>query len=271
MKTILAPTDFSEVANNAVHYAASLANHFNAPLALLHSIAIPVLNGDTAVALPFDELEKDSQDELQKLRNALLAKFSKLSVTVLTKIGFAGDVIIEMTSNKAYEFVVMGISGAGKLDSLMGSVATKVAKDAVVPSLIIPHDRHFELPKTIVAAFDLKEAKKGPDFDMLVHIAKVIPSKITAVNVLVDEQRMEKESKKWIELTDQLFEGIEHDFVTLSAPGIVEGIKDYCTAHPTDLLVMLKRKHGFFDLLLNGSKTHAMAFQTSIPLLILHE
>ena len=270
MKPILAPTDFSDVASNAVRYAAALAQQFNTSLTVMHSIAIPVLNSDAAVVLPFDELEKDSQAQLKKDKINMANEFKGLQVDLLTQIGFAGDVISDLAATNNYSLIVVGISGEGKLDALIGSVATKVAKDAALPVLIVPRANVFKIPRSIVAAFDLKVAKKGPDVEYLIHFAQHFSAKITALTIADSEAILKEQEQKSKHLTNQLLHGTDHEIAVVKATDTIDGIKAFTQDHQTDLLVMLKRKHGFIDLLLHGSQTHAMAFETAVPLLIVH-
>jgi nucleotide-binding universal stress UspA family protein len=76
MKTILAPTDFSEVSLNAVRYAADLAVAIDAKLLILHAVDVPVAVGDMPVAgVSYDEL--NSENELLRLRKSLLEHTNK--------------------------------------------------------------------------------------------------------------------------------------------------------------------------------------------------
>ena len=51
-KTILAPTDFSDAATNAIHYAAELAKSTQAKLVLFHTYYAPHLITDVTVVVP---------------------------------------------------------------------------------------------------------------------------------------------------------------------------------------------------------------------------
>ena len=46
MNTILVPIDFSDTSENALNYAAGLANYLSASLVLLHVDTIPVYNNE---------------------------------------------------------------------------------------------------------------------------------------------------------------------------------------------------------------------------------
>src|ERR1700712_1807135 len=79
---ILVPTDFSEPALKAVHYAVRLAEQFGASLALLHVFEVPIFAqnypGYPGFYLPgediqriYDEAQSQAKERLDILRNQL--------------------------------------------------------------------------------------------------------------------------------------------------------------------------------------------------------
>ena len=96
METILAPTDFSKPADNAVTYAAEVAKLTKAKLILLHVYIIPITSGESAVLLPpCTDIQTDCFEALELNRilkehntpiNLLIMKTSLGALIILSQI-----------------------------------------------------------------------------------------------------------------------------------------------------------------------------------------
>ncbi|MCY7360053.1 MAG: universal stress protein, partial [Rudanella sp.] len=72
MKTILVPTDLSELANNALHVAVDIARDYNAEILLVHYQPFSIARANTAegslsMLSYLDEQEDNDKAELQKI------------------------------------------------------------------------------------------------------------------------------------------------------------------------------------------------------------
>jgi len=54
-------------------------------------------------------------------------------------------------------------------------------------------------------------------------------------------------------------------------PDEVTGMKDYLTRRNADLLVILKKRRGFFHHLFSQSFSEQLTYQSKLPLLVIHE
>lgn len=271
IRSILAPTDFSDVGNNAVDYAVELAKHTRASVTLFHCFHIPVMAGESMVVpIPFEDLEKDSLDGLTNYKKKLNALHPEVSVDIVSKVGFAADEIAEYVNDHQPDLIVMGIAGSGSFDQLLGSISTAVAKSSKTPVLIVPPARKFTALENIVVAFDLKEIENTESVNIVLDLAKLFNSKITALNVREHEVVDSAEALGAMQAND-LLEGVPHTMVNVTDDSPVEGIDHYTESHTVNLLAMIKRKHSLLDSLMHGSNTYKMAFHTHVPLLVLHE
>ncbi|MBL7892002.1 MAG: universal stress protein [Bacteroidia bacterium] len=272
MKTILAPTDFSDIANNAVEYAVALAAKTNTRIILFHCFHVPVIAGDApVVTIPFDELEKDSLETLNLKKAELEKKYPSVKIEVVSKVGFAAEEINEYSQTNPVDLIVMGISGSGKIDQLLGSTATSVSQKSKTPVLIIPGSAKFAELANVIVAFDFKEIDDTNSINIIIELAKQFKSRVTALNVRQEHQKLSLESSLSAKQANTLLAEVPHRMVNFVDSDTIHGIDHYLKGHDVDLLVMIKRKHGFFGQLFNSSNTRKMAFHTHIPLLILHE
>jgi universal stress protein A len=135
---ILHPTDFSASSAEALDYATTLAQQFNAELHLLHVHTEPLLNVSPPIA---GFLPPGYQDEVNKGLQAELAKLAQdVGVTVVRKLleGNAVTEVIRYANDNRIDLIVIGTHGrTGLKHLLIGSVAENVVRNASCPVLTI--------------------------------------------------------------------------------------------------------------------------------------
>lgn len=155
---ILLATDLSENANQALEYAASLAEAYRARITVLHVIEKVPPNAEmlmTAI-LGYDNIDdyrQKSEEELTEEIKGYLEKFctnvaDQMAVecrlifkSILVEPGNAAERIIYHTKTSLYDVLVVGTRGLGLLEeALMGGTSRKVLHGCRIPVLIIPYD-----------------------------------------------------------------------------------------------------------------------------------
>ncbi len=276
MKTILVPTDFSEIALNAVDYAAEIAKRTKAKLVLMHIYHVPVVSSEAPVILPvWEEIEKDCLQTLKKIKRTVNRKFGKdLVVECICQMGFAVDEIIKQyTEDRDIELIIMGMNGAGYLgEKLIGSNATELIKRTKCPILVVNEKVEFKNIKKIVLAFDYQKVPDKSTFDFLKYMVTLFKAQLLVVNVekTVNKLPSAKKAAAGVGL-ENILEGINHSFDFIESEDTIVGINKYVSEKKADMLVFIPRKHGFFDSVFHESNTKRMAFHTIIPLLALPE
>ena len=125
IRHILAPTDFSAPAHQAVSAAYALAQTFRAKLSLLHVIEVPAYAIE--VALPLEQLERDARRDLARLLPA--ADAAHVEVTRLVHMGVPYQGIVETATAEQVDILVMATHGRTGLRHLvLGSVAERVVR-----------------------------------------------------------------------------------------------------------------------------------------------
>jgi nucleotide-binding universal stress UspA family protein len=131
---ILAPTDFSASAIQAVTAAFELAQTFGAKLSLLHVIEVPAYAIE--VALPLEALERDARRELALLLPE--AEAAHMDMTRLVDVGVPYQKIVETATAEQVDLIVMATHGRTGLSHLvLGSVAERMVRLAPCPVLTI--------------------------------------------------------------------------------------------------------------------------------------
>lgn len=271
MKTILAPTDYSETANNAVDYAVELARLMKARLILVHAYHVPAqVNKVPFTTITEKNIEKANIKELNKLEKKIIKKAPELSVESVVRSGFAVDVITGIAREKEVDMVVMGISGAGAVgEALIGSSAVDTIRESEVPVMVVPGKATFRKPDKVVFATDYSDVKEKKVFASMLELVKLFGSKLFVVNVIrEDETATFKKAIAGVRL-ENILEDMPHTLHFPVNKNVIEGINDFVEDTNAGMVVMVAQKHNIFYRLFNQSSTKRMAFRTKVPLLAL--
>ncbi len=145
VKTVLYPTDFSEVSLRGTVFVAALCEQLGASLELYHVMKIPAfipaLPGEPPLVLPSSLLEKMDvkfEDLLAGLEGLIAA--DRVTCEVATA-GDEAEAIAAAAVSKKADLIVIPRRGHGVLAELVfGRVAESVAKLAPIPTLIFHPD-----------------------------------------------------------------------------------------------------------------------------------
>jgi len=156
---ILAPVDFSEVSQESLDAAASLASQLGASVVVLHVVE-PVYFAGTMFGpeINVPHLAEEQRRAAKSAMETMLARLAKKGVpaTGLVETGIPQDTILNAASSKKCDLIVMGTHGrSGVTHLLLGSVAEKIVRSSTCPVLTV---RSTAKPKKV--ASKAKPAKK---------------------------------------------------------------------------------------------------------------
>src|SRR5215471_7262319 len=146
MKTLIVPTDFSAISNNAMFYAADMAKQINASLLLFHAYQVPVSMTDVPIVLvSVDELHKNAEAKMAEAKKLLDQKnVDGLKIYTETKLGDAIDELENLCQKIKPFAVVMGTKGATGLERvLFGSTTLTAIKHLTWPVITVPPNKKF--------------------------------------------------------------------------------------------------------------------------------
>lgn len=140
---VLAPTDFSEAGNRAVHAAAEVAQRFDADLHVLHIVSpqvyymempemmLPSLEDFTA------EMRASGERRLKDLANEL-GRAERVHTHVQESAERPATAICAFAGGMAVDLIVIGSHGhTGLMHLLLGATAEHVVREAACPVLVI--------------------------------------------------------------------------------------------------------------------------------------
>lgn len=268
IKRILVPTDFSDVAANALQYALAFARYVEATQIDVLHVFTPQTASDGAVIPPVAELMDTRRAQLDRFLK--LAKGEEnIQIEGGLEVGLAADVVCEQSAE--YDMVIMGAYGeADVLENIFGSISTAVAQHAHCPVLLIPDQAEFkELRHILYASNDLSLSRRA--VLQLINFNELFRARIHFVHINEgdDEERGNREH-----LFASLFSTPEPEFAfdieEMAADSVTEGLHEYMRDKPIDLSVMVTRNRGFWANFFHTSQTKKMALEPTVPLMVFH-
>lgn len=274
MKTILVPTDFSDIATNAINYAAKLAVYTKSKLFLFHAYHIPMIVSEVPFVLTSEEnqLEEQSNEQMKLIVEELQKKYeNRLEIESLSVPGFTSNEIVGIAKGRNCDLIVMGTNGAGGSNRLLGTNTVDVIKHTDCNVLVVPDKVKFQKIDKIVFAFDYKIIKNSSVFNPLIELASLFNSEIMIFNI--EDSRVQPTAEKALEgiKLEHAFENLKHTYWFSSHENIAEAINEFAVNNHAVMITMIRRSHNVFQQILNKSNTKLMALYSQLPLLILHE
>ncbi len=268
MRTILIPTDFSKTAVNAVQYGTALAYKLKANVVLIHAFRPPVIVSDVVVMPTIRDVEKNCVRRLKDLKAKIIAKYPKMEISVVCKLGFASEVLINYIKAERPDWVVMGVQGAGYIKGrLFGSTATDILASSPIPVITVDQNLKFTSPKRIVVAVDQKAINKKK-LKPLLELTSIFKSELYLLHVSENSKTMPTlvQAAEGIKLEHSI-ETVKHGYYFLEGDDVVAGINRFIKEKKSDMVVMFPRKHSFMERLFKDSNTRKITFQLKAPLL----
>ncbi len=268
MRHILVATDFSDVAENAVHFACKMAADLDTSVVILHSFIIPVTFSDTPMPImPVDEGRDIADERLDAQLAELRREYPQLMIEKKIMFGDVIDCVEEYVNDKNPELIILGNSGLGNSSLWFGSNVVSALKNLNHTVLAVPEGMQYSRPVNICFACDFSHPV---DMGALDKILRTTGAQLHVLNVNEEVDQPPAASventalHKSISALNPVYHYVEKESVD-------EGIHDFVVANQMDWLVIMPQKHGFFERLFHKSHTKAMVKMTSIPIVSVHE
>lgn len=142
IRTILAPTDFSEHAAAALRYACGLAEKLDATLHVMHVLSEVVPVGPDPMLAPvlppeyYQESERAAREALGSILDPSWGR--PKAVETFVRWGVPVLAVVEHATQHAVDLIVIATHGrTGLSHVLLGSVAERIVREAPCPVLTI--------------------------------------------------------------------------------------------------------------------------------------
>ncbi len=272
MKKILCPTDFSETAQNAIAYAAKLAQTTHCSLTLLNVQSVfdftpaEVLRGrGMALAGAAERLEEESQQISQAFKISCYAEVesssSKLSSVIHDKA-------------QGYDLIVMGTDGPDDLYQFFGGSNTYNAiLKSEIPVLLVPAGYVYSEIKTIVYAFDYLKERNLP-LTRLVPITKTLKCELTILQVMEESYSKEAEDDlRELQFIIRTFYGDDLNFKydTIRSAEVAQSINSYILRNQPDALALCSVHRNLIQRLFHKSIIKNISAYCNYPVFVFHQ
>lgn len=279
-KKILIPTDFSINSWNALVYALNLFKDDECTFYLLNAFQIYDFPGDNLIeAKPGETFyEKEKEKSELNLKNLLddinlRNDVANHHIEIISTYNKVLDAVLETVKKNKTELIIMGTKGENNPENtLYGSNAVHViekVKDC--PVLVLPANVNFndKIDDEIVFATNFKTFYNLDELGNLVDIAKRHKAAIRILYVQESEKLTSVQEKNKGVLSNY-FEDVVHTFHTLTNIKVAAGIHSFIESRGSGMLVLVNKKHGFFESIFSKSLVKEIGYKPQVPVLVLH-
>lgn len=273
--TILVPTDFSENALSAVHYACQLATARQYHIYLYHCYTTQ----STGTEEGDDETESDADvlkaDLLMKdLVDQLRSTYIGIDVDAVCLRGLIDEKLPKEASKDRYNLIVIGTTGASKNKSVFwGSTTSAITAKSPIPVIAIPAGYRYRTPQHAV----LLTKFKAEELDTLEEFLKINGpiGRVTLVHVYketADNDEVNSKLQSWqftvnemglVDQVDVLSDHISKEDTNLDTVAeVVNKLIDQCDP---DIVLITKTRRSFFGRLFTRSVSQALTLELKKP------
>ncbi|MFC2148785.1 universal stress protein [uncultured Eudoraea sp.] len=275
---ILLPTDFSKNSGNAISYAMELFKNEKCNFFFLHTytpsfyrmdymLGGPMFSAipDSGVDISLAGLEKTLKDVKKSYKNP------NHSYNIISAFNTLTDEINEVTIEKEIDMVVMGTQGAtGAKEIFLGSNTVYVLRKAIAPVLVIPENYTFQKIEKILLPSDYLTNYKDNELSTAIKMVKMNKAKLIVLHVKEEYDLTASQEENKMALYRRL-DGLSTTLTELKGSLMPNAILNYVQKNGIDLLMMMNRKHSFFERIFEKQNVDQIGFHIKIPFLVIRD
>ena len=275
MKTInkiICPTDFTVTADNAIEYAAKLAQRLGAKIELIHVKSISIT--DSFVSEIVSDNIKTISDRLQHICDEITKTYKVVSdFSVEVSLKRLEKVIVGRTMEN--NLIVIGTNGTDNMHQyLFGTNAYNIIKKSKCPVLMIPEKATYKTIEKIVFAWDYSRNNRI-SFLQLKDFLDTYNPEIVFLHVSKHKTAIAEDI--YSALKDEVFsyfgrkETISFSKVNLDEEETVaQKMDSYVKEVHADMLAITIYDRGLFENIFHGDIAKYLSESVDYPLLAVH-
>lgn len=275
---VLLPTDFSKNSGNAISYAMELFKNEKCNFFFLHTytpsfyrmdymLGGPLFSAipDSGVDISLAGLEKILEDVKKTYKNP------KHSYNIISAFNTLTDEINEVTIEKQIDMVVMGTQGAtGAKEIFLGTNTVYVLRKAIAPVLVIPENYSFQKIQRILLPSDYLSNYKENELSTAIKMVKMNKAKLIVLHVKEEYDLTESQKENKMVLYRRL-DGLSTTLTELKGSLMPNAVLNFVQNNAIDLLMMMNRKHSFFERFFERQNVDQIGFHIQIPFLVIRD
>lgn len=274
MNTIVVPTDFSPVSENAIHYAVNMAKDIGTTVTLVHVYQIPVSMNDElplAVVSP-EELHENALEKINELKTSLDEDNSGVTIYVEVQLGNIVDELEDFCKKLKPFAIIIGTKGSSAVDRILfGSTTLTVIRDFNWPVIIVPPGTIYKSIQKVGFACDFRQVIETTPVPYIKEIVKTFHAQLHVLNVDYNNKHFRGEQAEESFLLHSMLEDLNPEYHYINNQDVEEGINEFADKNNLDLLITIPKKHKLLERLFRRSHTRKMVFESHVPILCVHE
>ncbi len=274
---ILVPTDFSEVANNALGHALKIADVYNNEITLIN---IQDEGGIFGLFGNHDKMElvKEAVNtRMDKVIAEAKEKYPNVKINKRIEVGKIYKVITEIAEEENYDSIVMGTNGASGLQQIIGSNASRVINYAKVPVVVVKEQPMGQAGyQNIVLPIDLSRESRQK-VTWAIHLAKKFNS---TIHVIYENTTNEEFKNRIFAAVNQTQDILEQNNANYIVRGLdqdkypdsfAEDTLAYANEIQADLImIMSQQEKGFSEFLLGSYAQQIVNHSGKVPVMCIN-
>ncbi|MBS1563086.1 MAG: universal stress protein [Bacteroidetes bacterium] len=274
MKTIIVPTDFSSIADNALRFATDMAKHIRASLLLLHVYQVPVAVSDMPmVTLNADEMKADSERDLAEAKDRIVqSTMGSVPVFTQARLGSVSTELEDICKSMQPFAVVMGTHGDSRtMPTVFGSNSLAAMRRLHVPVMLIPPGVSFRPVQKIGLACDMQKVAPSTPEKEIKTIVKEFGAELHVLNVDRRFEHFAPSSRQEAATLQNMLEELHPHYHFIYRDNIEESLDDFAQRNDLDFLIVVPKRHAFPEGLFHRSCSKKLAAQAHVPVMAIHE
>lgn len=274
MKTIIVPTDFSAVSNNAMTYAFDLAIETGSSILLFHAYQVPVSMTDVPIVLiSVEDLQKNADNKINELKKSQeIEKGGTVKIYAETRLGDTVDELENVCKNIRPFAVVMGTKGESGIERVFfGSTTLTAIKHLSCPVIVVPPGKKYSSIKKIGFACDFRQVVNTTPTRFIKDFVKEFNAELHVLNVNFKNSRFNNETPEQSLLLHTMLEDLNPKYEFIEDENIEVGIEKFAKLNSLDLIITIPKKHKLLEGLFRKSHTKELLFHSHLPIMCVHE
>ncbi len=272
--TILVPTDFSKVADNALHHAVAIAKTYGNEILLLHIVEESFLGSLFGSKNNIKEglVGQMLQDKLNEVCKNIL-ETSGVKANGIIREGRIYKTILEVAGEIDCDSIVMGTMGAEGLGQITGSNSSRVISQAEVPVVVVKEKQIGEGYKNIVFPVDLTLESKQKTW-WAIHLAKKFDSTIHIIGEHESDQFLRNKLLANLKAIEEVLIKNNVKFTSKilddeKYPGkfYLDTLQFADEINADLIMIMTQQEKGFSEFLIGSYAQQIVNYHSSVPVM----
>lgn len=260
MKNILVPVGDAKNSLSNLQYAVDLAREFDANVYAVAVFQEISMLGNTLKEN--EDIKKETEQRLQEVINEIDHK--DVSIIAHPLKGGIVEGVNRFATHVPIDLMVLSPRSNAVSDEIfLGNTSGMLLKGTDIPILIVPEGEKFKKPASILMAFKRGNFRKRGILKPIENYIKRFDTKLHVLHVETPEGT--EEMKK---VSDNL-KNLQSSYKVVQSATTFQAVLEYIHVYEPDMVCVVRRKRGFFKLLIERNVILKKEFNTTRPLLVL--